>query len=204
MTRFARTTLFLLIAGLCAACMTAPDKKYFHLSLASRPSPQPIDMVLYVDYPGIVNPYNDFRIVYRVSPFEVSYYPYVFWTDKAGAVVRDAVARFLKAGGDFRSVILETDEIEPDLVLKSRIQRIEEVDEGDFWYAHLAVEFKVADYKSGKILAARTFDRREPMASKSVLQFPVTVSRILAEELDAVLSDLRSSVSALRTQKRDP
>ena len=49
------------------------------------------------------------------------------------------------------------------------------------------MELELVEAKTGTVLAARRFDRREPIGRKDVAAVPPVLSRILAEELEALL-----------------
>ena len=120
---------------LAAACGSAPAKRYFQMSLvgtAARPMPE-IDRSLALG-PSEVDPlYDDTRILYRVSPFEVEYYPYEFWAENPGRIVDSALVEFFQKARVF-SRVTAPDSAEPaDIRLRPTILIIEEVDGAAAW-----------------------------------------------------------------------
>ena len=188
-----RKTAVLLAALLAlTACFSAsPEKKYYQLDLAPVPAPAPFPKTLLVDRVDIDSLYDDFRILYRVSPVEVNYYAYHFWAEKPSRMLHDVLFHNLELSRRFARVLAEAGKEEPDWVLHCSIHQIEEVDDPLVWAARLGLKMELSEFKSGKILATRRFDRREPLLRKEVGLVPGVLSRILAEELAALLADLK-------------
>jgi len=175
-----------------AACFSAsPEKTYYQLDLAPVPSAAPLAKTLLVDRVDIDSLYDDFRILYRISPVEVNYYAYHFWAEKPARMLRDVLLHNLELSHRFSQVLREIGKEEPDWVLRCTIHQIEEIDNPVVWAARLGMKLELAEFKSGKILATRRFDRQEPLSRKEVSLVPAVLSRILAEELAALFADLK-------------
>jgi ABC-type uncharacterized transport system auxiliary subunit len=175
-----------------AACFSAsPDKKYYQIELAGPPSASVLAKTLLVDRIEIDSLYDDFRILYRVSPYEVNYYAYHFWAEKPSRMLRDALLHHLEASKRFKRLLADPAKEEPDWVLRCAVHQLEEVDAPASWSARLSMKIELAEFKSGKVLATRRFDRQEPMARKDVALVPAALSRILSEELAALFADLK-------------
>ncbi|MFO7866895.1 MAG: ABC-type transport auxiliary lipoprotein family protein [Candidatus Aminicenantes bacterium] len=169
-----------------AGCFSSPGRHYFELSLSAETAPHDArsERILMINDVLIDDTYDDYRIVYRVSSYEINYYSYVFWADKPDILIENSVAAFFKEKGLFRDVIQEFDQLAPDWILKTRIHVIEEVDEDSPWSARLAMEMRVLDSESQDILVSHRFDRREKLESNNVVLVPIVISRILEEELE--------------------
>jgi ABC-type uncharacterized transport system auxiliary subunit len=181
-----KTALAALAVSLMSGCLaTSPAKRYFQIrSLASlEPACPKIERRLLVEPAAVDSPYRDVRIVYRVSSFEFRYYPYEFWAERPGDMIGAAMADFLVRKKAFAAVGLGTTGGEPELVLRSRVQVLEEIDGPDVWLARLAMSLEFVDAMTGATVLAWSFDRKGPMPAKSVGEFPVACSRILEEEL---------------------
>ena len=177
---------------LLAACFSAsPDKKYYQLDLAPLPSGPAWPHTLLVDRIEIDALYDDFRILYRVSPVEVNYYAYHFWAEKPARLLRDALFHKLELSGRFSRVLMDLGKENPDWVLRCTIHQIEEIDAPQVWRARLGLGMEVVESKSGTILASRRFDREAPLDRPDVGLLPRALSRILDEELAALLADLK-------------
>jgi ABC-type uncharacterized transport system auxiliary subunit len=182
--------LFVLLPG----CLSSPSpgKRYYQLHmLGDTGSPAPrIEKILLVE-PVEVDPvYNDYRVVYRLSPYELNYYSYEFWTKKPGALVRDAVVDYLSKRGVFKKVITRYADGDPDLLLKAEINAIEEYDRTDAWFAHFKMTIKIKSFKTDEIVLSRRFDRRKKLSEKKVGKVPMALSTILEEELAILIAQL--------------
>jgi ABC-type uncharacterized transport system auxiliary subunit len=189
MRKVARCGLLVL---LLAACFSVPTKRYFEI-VATGQNAQlhpKVPKVLYIE-PVRVDPlYDDFRVIYRVSMFELKYYSYVFWAKKPDSLFRDAMGDYLIEKEGFTRVILDVLQGDPEIVLRSSIRLVEEIDNPKVWFARLAMDLEFLEFKSGKSLIRHTFDRRLPFQVRKVRNFPAVLSRILMEELDIAVGKL--------------
>lgn len=178
-------------------CVSSPMKKYYQINLEDISTEKSqsfdlksIDKILLVDKIDMEEIYNDYRLIYRKSPFQLNYYSYKFWIKKPDRVIRDAIVLYLSNKKIFNKVIIEFLDGEPDLIMKIRTNIIEEYDIGGNWFAHLSMKFKISDFKSGKLILAHEFDKKKRLNIKKVDNVPVCLSKILQEELDKVISNL--------------
>lgn len=185
-----------LVAALLVSCGTAPAKRYFQIAMpetAAR-SASALGRPVCVEPPTVDDVYDRFRIVYRVSPSEIEYYPYEFWAGRPGAVVSAAMVDYLRRSGASGAAAECPEGGSADIVLRSRIRVLEEVDIGPVWQAHLAMDLTFVDGKTGEKLAARSFNTSEPMRAKRVGELPAALAAILARELGAALTDLEAAL----------
>ncbi|HPW17017.1 MAG TPA: ABC-type transport auxiliary lipoprotein family protein [Candidatus Aminicenantes bacterium] len=183
---------------LLAACFSTPAKRYFQIvALDADPRPHPaIGKALYVE-PVRVDPlYDDFRVIYRISPYELKYYSSVFWAKKPDALLREAVGDYLGWKKGFTRVSLDVLQGDPEIVLRSSVRLIEEIDNPNVWYGRLAMDLEFLEFKSGKSLAKYAFDRRMPLASRDSRHLPAVLSAILAQELDVAVGKLAEALAA--------
>lgn len=179
------------LVGLAGCFSSSPDKKYFQINLAASPATAPFDRSLVVDRFDINSLYDDFRIIYRVSPFEINYYAYQFWAEKPSKLLRDSLIRYLEASRLFSKIQLEPTKDAGDWLFRCTVHQIEEVDAPGAWSARLSMKIEVADTKTGTVLVSRSFDRQEPLSRKDVSEMPGVLSRILGEELKALFAELK-------------
>jgi ABC-type uncharacterized transport system auxiliary subunit len=189
MRKVARCGLLVL---LFAACFSVPTKRYFEIVAIGKDAQlhPKVEKVLYIE-PVRVDPlYDDFRVIYRVSKFELQYYTYVFWAKKPDNLFRDAMGDYLKEKEGFTRVTLDVLQGDPEIVLRSNVRLVEEIDNPKVWFARLAMDLEFLEFKSGKSLLRHSFDRRLPFEVRKVPQFPAILSRILTEELDIAVGKL--------------
>ncbi len=176
-----------------AACFSAsPAKKYYQIDPLSAPLERSLDKVLQIDRVEVASLYDDFRILYRVSPYEVNYYAYHFWAEKPSKILQGAILHYMEKTGAFRRVQVDPAKggIEPDWILRTFVYQIEEVDAAENWSARLSMRLEIVDSKTGTVLSFRRFDRTEPLSRKTVFLVPSTISEILGQELAALLRGL--------------
>jgi len=186
-------------AALLAACFSsAPTKRYFQIVALDMNAPPhaAIGKVLYVE-PVRVDPlYDDFRVIYRVSPYELKYYSSIFWAKKPDALIREAASDYLTQKKGFARVTIDILQGDPEIVLRSNIRLIEEIDNPEIWYGRLAMDLEFLEFKSGKSLVNYTFDRKMPLAARRSQLLPAVLSAILVEELDVAVRKLADALAA--------
>lgn len=184
--------IILLLVFVLSFCMSSPDRKYYqiHLKGDEEPGQRTINKIVLIEPIQVNDLYDDFRVVYRLSPYELSYYSYEFWADKPSNLIRDSITHYLSQKNIFQKVIQNFSSGDPDILWESKIHFIEEVDTPVTWYARLSMEFELVDFKSKKRIYHHKFDRREELDKKSAAEVPVVLSKILEEELRKVVNDL--------------
>lgn len=192
-----KLALPLAVILLLAGCFSTPNKRYFQIVALGDALPHPkIGRVLYIE-PVRVDPlYDDFRVIYRVSPFELKYYSSVFWAKKPDGLLREAMRDYLVNKEGFARVTLDVLEGDPTLALRSTVRLLEEIDNPNVWFGRLAMDLTFLDFKTGTILASHSFDKRLPLRAKRSDFLPAVVSEILAQEIDAAVQKLNDALTA--------
>jgi ABC-type uncharacterized transport system auxiliary subunit len=182
----------LLAAALMSGCGAAPVKRYFEIrtiGTAEPPLPR-LERRICVEPAAVDSPYDDTRILYRVTPYELKYYPYEFWVDRPGRQVTAAMAEFLAKMKVFPVVTEDRTKGEPEILLRSRLHAVEEIDGADIWEGRLAMDIEFLDAKSGAPIVTWAFDRKTQMLKREVGILPAVLSRILDEELRKAVWEL--------------
>lgn len=190
--------IFIIIFVFClAGCISSsPGKRYFQLYLGDdgaakhREPAKKLDKIILVENVAVDEIYNDYRIVYRTSPFQLNYYSYNFWIKKPGELIKDAIYDYLAKSMVFKKATEKLAVGEPDYLLKARVDVLEEYDLKNVWFAHLKMQLEIEDYKSGKKVVSARFDRRSKLNSRKVEFVPIAISMILKEELANVIDEL--------------
>ena len=182
---------------LIAGCFSTPAKRYFQIVPIDR-SPEPharVERMLYIE-PVRVDPlYDDFRVIYRVSPFELKYYSHAFWAKKPDDLFREAISDYLGRKEGFPRVTMDVLQGDPQVVLRASVRLVEEIDEPNAWFGRLAMDLEFLEFKSGKSILKHTFDRRKALGTRKVQFLPAVLSDILVEELDAVMGKLAAALA---------
>lgn len=190
--------LFVLAAIIFSGCMTSPYRRYFQLKLpvGEVSGRQPMDRVLLVKRVQVDKIYDDYRLVYRESPFELNYYSYSFWIKKPGELIRDAIFEFLNKNNVFRRVIRQFSEGTPDMTMQAKVLILEEVDALRVWYAHLSMEIEIRDFESNQVILHHKFNRKEKLKDKKTHLVPMEVSHTLHEEMVKVIGKLKLKLTS--------
>lgn len=186
-------TLFLMVLFMTGCFGSQTAKRYYQLQVPIPAGVQTdmIDRVIYVDTVYTEDIYDDFRMVYRISPFQINYYSYDFWVKKPGVMLKNSLVGFFQRAGIFKRVIDKLADSEPDLILKSKLYAIEEDDSKSQWYARLSMDIEIADFNNPKtVYVSHRFDRKKPLPDKNVNTLPQIISEILSEELERVARKL--------------
>ena len=183
---------------LLAGCFSTPSKRYFQITAMDTGAEfhPKIGKVLYIE-PTRVDPlYDDFRVLYRVSPYEIKYYSSVYWAEKPDGLIREAMRDYLVRKEGFSQVTLDVLLGDPVIALRSNLRLVEEIDNPNVWFGRLAMDLEFLDFKSGAVLAFHSFDKRLPLAARDSKFLPSIISRILAEELDVAVRKLAEATTA--------
>ncbi|MCP5047043.1 MAG: hypothetical protein GY940_07710, partial [bacterium] len=140
--------LFIVISVGFSGCGSSAGKKYYQLSLAPvAAGPGFIDKSVMIGPVVVEDIYNDYRVVYRTSRYQLNFYSYHFWIKKPDKMVRDVIGDYFRDGGVFREVVSGLARGEPDLVLSVGVRVMEEFDSPGAWFAHLRMDIRVEEYK---------------------------------------------------------
>jgi ABC-type uncharacterized transport system auxiliary subunit len=185
-------------ALLLAGCFSSPSKRYFQIVAMDKDAQlhPKIDRVLYIE-PVRVDPlYDDYRVIYRVSPYELKYYSSVFWAKKPGDLFRESMGDYLIRKEGFARVMLDVLQGDPAIILRSTVRLIEEIDNPEVWFGRLAMDLEFLEFKTGKSLARHSFDKRLPLSARKVKFLPSVLSGILVDELDVTVRQLAEALAA--------
>jgi ABC-type uncharacterized transport system auxiliary subunit len=191
---------------LLAGCFSTPAKRYIQIAVVTDAYAQPhprVEKALYIE-PVRVDPlYDDFRVIYRVSQYELRYYSYVFWAKKPDSLFREAMGGYLLKRGGFPRVTLDVVLGEPEIALRSNVRLVEEVDNPKVWSGRLAMDLEFLEFKSGRTLARHSFDRSVPLEARKVRHLPAVISTVLAQELDVAVQKLAAAMDAKEAARAD-
>lgn len=180
----------LLLAG--GACSSVPENHYFTMSYSLLPGQPPGRRhgTLRVRTFGIGPAYDTERIVYRYSPYEFQYYNFMKWATKPQKMITDLVIRHLHHSRVFERVGADFIDQPPDYELSGEIVAVEELDSGDEWFAHLALNLRLTRYRSERALWSRTIDVKKRVYNKAPVYVVKALSELLEEQMQLVVKQL--------------
>jgi len=197
--RAAAAALLAVLAG-CSA------PRYFDLQIESGEPGKPpaIDRVLRVEDIRNNEILYDRRMVVRKNDYRLQYLPWDNWAKTPGELIQDTVIQYYKNGRFFARVSDEYASVEPDLVMRIGIDALEMIRSDRRWFARLALDIELVDARTEKSVLDHAFDRRLEIRTKNARLLPGKISRMLKEELDAVVRALRQALRPERNPARTP
>lgn len=134
--------------------------------------------------------YDDDRLIYRGSPYEVKYDHYRRWASAPKQLVTEEVMKSLQAARVFREVTGFPGSAKVDYVLTGRVLAFEEWDRGEQWFGRVAFAAQLYDLAARRILWSEIFEA-ETRAEKRV---PTAVVAAIGKSLEKCLADLQQAL----------
>jgi len=157
--------------------------------------------------------YRRNNIVYRQSPYKLHFYNYELWAVKPEYLVSDMLFRHLDAARIFSEVRRSIDVEEPDFTVSGTIRALEEYDNQDEWYAHLAMNMHLQENRTKKILWSREWDYRKKVSNLETIYVVRGLSELLeyinneaVADIDSVMNSIAKNFTAkpLPERVKDP
>jgi ABC-type uncharacterized transport system auxiliary subunit len=194
---------FFLLFSFCfllLACSGVPETFYYTVSNWDTPAVKSenhnaatLDIVLGVEKFSADMIYQDDRIIYRDSPFEVKYYHYRRWAAAPRALVTDEVLKQLRASSCCREVVTFPSLNQVDYILAGRVLAFEEWDENGKWHGRVALSIQIYEPAARRLLWQEIFKADTPVAKK----IPAAVVEAIGASLQKCVSDLQKALPAV-------
>jgi len=188
---------------LVIGCATAPAKKYFTLNYSPDPLSQRLSQTAYpvtfrIREFGVEEAYSRPQLVYRQSPYEVGYYYYRVWAIKPTRMITDLVIKHVTTVGLVDHVVRRMDEgFKPHYDLTGVIEALEEYDNDEVWFAHLALRLNLIRLEDNKTVYSRRFDKRKQVHQHE----PEYVIRELSEIMDMIMTEAVQAIDQVLFQE---
>ncbi|MBN2382219.1 membrane integrity-associated transporter subunit PqiC [bacterium] len=187
--------LLVVLGGLCALSGCAhkiPPKHYYLLTFAmpDQTETKPYPYTVRVKDFRIDPTYNRYQIVFRYSLHELEYYNFRLWSQKPQKMVSDLIRRSIMRAGLFTKVTEDLTDTAPDFTLTGEIEAIEELDNEQDWFAHLAITFTLVRFNDDRVIWSHAFDQRRQVLVKEPRMVVRTLSEILEVEMNTVVKEL--------------
>jgi len=147
--------------------------------------------------------YRRNNIVYRQSPYKLHFYNYELWAVKPEYMASDMLFRHLETAKIFSDVRRSIDMEEPDFTITGTIRVIEEYDNQDEWYAHLAMNMYLQENRTKKVLWSREWDYRKKVSNLETVYVVRGLSELLERINNEAIADI-DSVMTLRAGVSSP
>jgi ABC-type uncharacterized transport system auxiliary subunit len=205
MTTFSIASLLFIFSSFLQSCGGVPETYYYTLAFEqSAPlndGHTPLPFALGVEKFQSETIYDDDRIIYRDSPFEVKYYFYRRWVAPPRHLITEKVLSHLSDAGLFEKVAMHPSNVNVKYVLSGRLLAFEEWDEQNNWYGKVAFKASLYEPAAQRVVWNGSFEHLQPVAKK----IPSAVVEALSVSMKKCLDDLAHSLGKeLSVQKANP
>lgn len=183
---------------LLSACGSVPQTFYYTLAEAPAATGEPagnhhdqLAVALGVERFAAAAIYEEDRLIYRESPFEVKYDHYRRWAARPAQLVTDEIINQLAARGLFRTVTSYPTAVPVDCILRGRILAFEEWDRGEQWFGRVAISVQLYQASSQKLLWSGTLSRETPAQKR----LPAAVAQAISTSLRECVDELAAALA---------
>lgn len=175
-----------------------PATHYYALDLPAAPAPaaQPLPHSLVVMPLKASSMLAQDRIVYRPSREEVGYYEYHRWAEDPRDSVMDALVQKVRASGAFTSVVRFDGRTRSDYILRSRIERLEEVDFEGGVKVYSAVSAELVDASTTRVVWEDSVTSSAEVGASNIAEIVRQLSDATSRSLDGLARSLAESMKA--------
>jgi len=204
-----RIIIFAMVVTLMGCLGRVIESSYYQLDYV----PTPKEMLEETTSPytvrvkdfNIAEAYRRNNIVYRQSPYKLHFYNYDLWAVKLEYMIPDIFFRHLVAAKIFSEVRRGSDMDESDYTINGTIRSIEEYDNQDELYAHLAMNINLQESRSRKILWSKEWDYRKKVRNFETLYVVRGLSELLEYIHNEAIADIDSVIKVQAgIYKNDP
>jgi ABC-type uncharacterized transport system auxiliary subunit len=195
--RILKANRFLAVAALLSAftltgCVggSSEPSRYYTISAESiSTSGASSDTRVHVRKFTIDPAYQRSNIVYRESPYDFMFYNLDLWATRPEQMLTQVTSEYLVKSNIFKSVDLKPMG-KPDYELLGNVDAIEEIDEGNSQYAHLAVQLTFRKVGEESPLWEKRYDDRESMSQRDAHSAAEAISKLYAKFMQDALASI--------------
>lgn len=188
---------FLLVAFCCllTSCGGVPETYYYTLAVENNApgndghTPLPFALGVEKFQSDVI--YDDDRLIYRDSPYEVKYYFYRRWVAPPRHLLTDKVVGYLADSGLFEKVTAFPSSANVKYVLRGRLLGFEEWDEQNNWYGKVTFKVSLYEPSTQRVVWNGKFEHLQPVTKK----IPAAVVEALSQSLKKCLDDLTQELA---------
>jgi len=186
------------MALLTMSCGSVPQTYYYRIDY-ERNSDNSVNHVV----PSVIGvsqfkadvSYEDDKIVYRDSPYEVQYYHYRRWVAPPKKIVTERVVQDYQASGVFERVVKLPSATVVDYILTGHVQAFEEWDERDTWYGVVTLEFELLDPSNLEVVWTKQFSEKTLVSEKEPVEVVRAISESLGKVIDKSIAEVRQALN---------
>lgn len=138
------------------------------------------------------DPYDQQRLVYRSSPYQLDFYAYHRWAASPAEQITDWTRQYLRKTGLFATVF-PTSEGSPetiDMVLGGTIRHIEEIDHDQTWQAALSIDVWLTRPPQRTPFWFESYSATRQAAKRN----PAAIAEAMSRNLETILQQLSTDL----------
>jgi len=141
--------------------------------------------------------YNNDRIVFRDSTFEIHYWNYRRWIASPAILVTDGLQEYLQKGALFQDVTRFPSASRLRYVFFGKIKAFEEFDSPAAWYGRVEYEIKLKDTVTGQVVWKKNYAEQQRVEQKNPAFVVQSISLALNRCLQRTADDLKNDLTSL-------
>ena len=179
-----------------ASCATTRPIHYYTLAHPSGSSIQgktggPTIFVGTIEAPEFL---QDARIRYRAGANEAGAYEFERWTERPGAMVRDALVAHLRASGQYGRVLESSGPAAGDFLVRGRLREFGEVDNPAI-VTRISLHLELIDLRTNRDVSDRHYEREEPSGGKSISDVVAAMDRNMQQVVTQAAADIGAALA---------
>ncbi len=195
MRRLWSVMLVVLCGLLVNGCFGTQGKKHYY-RVYYRPNPAPVSQITAtarIRTLEIDKVYRRYNLVYRASPYELSYYTNHYWASRPSDMMTDLLYYHIKAANLFSDLIIKLDKT-PDYEIGGEVLEIDRFDDNGRSYAHLSMVLTLKDFKTGKVIVSHTINDRREVAAPDPLLVVRAIGEITEKEIEVFIQKIAAEI----------
>lgn len=131
--------------------------------------------------------YETNQIINRSDSHEITLYKYHHWAVRPSIAIKEFVYQYLEANNLFLGIATRFSKRIPEYSFQTIIKKLEVLEDADTFSAHLQIEFRILS-EEGEVLLQHAAKRTEPLSEKDLNLFAKTISSMIHDELNTLIS----------------
>lgn len=192
--------LSILLVGIFAGCGSIPPMHLYTIDSTLNSANKdggtvhfPIPVSVREFEAGLL--YQDQRILYRESPYEIKYWNYHQWIAPPAEMATYLFKLYLQENRMFASVSDYPSPLRTKFVFHGQLLAFEEWDEADAWYAKVGLKLMLSDFDAKRVVWEKTVEKTERIPTRLPASVVQGISRALHACLEESIADLQGQGS---------
>jgi len=188
------TALWLGILAVLSGCASVPPTHYYTfqpISVIGRETPSS-------RYPASIGieayeaetPYQQDRIVFRKSPYEVNFYEYHRWLRPPTELVTDQVQKLLKVSGLFQQIQTYTYDSMPDYLLRGRILLFDQWYNGTGSSVQIGIHYQFVEVAQERLLWSDVIETTATVPTLDIVETVKGFESAVQENISQALASI--------------